>query len=75
MLTPQHCRDLCKRRGTRQCAPICLSHSTLLATCPEAQRVWGDCSHANARKVRQYNGYMQWTCPGCGLNYMTEVTK
>lgn len=76
MLTPQHCADLCRRRGTGQCALICLSHSSNTTTrgnCPEAINVWGSCDHANARKVRQFNDEQMWHCDRCHLNFTTRI--
>jgi hypothetical protein len=38
------CKQLCKKRGTGQCAALCRTHSSNFTTkgqCPEAEYIWG----------------------------------
>jgi len=40
------CIAKCKRRNTRQCAPICLSSFSSSPKCDYAKQVWGDDARA-----------------------------
>jgi hypothetical protein len=48
-------RAMCKRRNTKQCAAICLSHSSLVPSgeCTEAQIVWGEDAGAAIARIAE----------------------
>lgn len=69
-------RGMCKRRNTKQCAAICLSHSCLIPSgeCPSVLSVWGEdadaaiAAHLKALEAAGYRVHRQhdWTYPRSG---------
>lgn len=65
----------CESMGTKQCAPICLSHLSSSGVCPEAHRVW-PWRTIVAEKKRRPNGPLNVfsTDLVCGMFVVHEKT-